>query len=231
MKKNKKRINDSSETRTKKRRALSIRKFILCLFLLGIIFLAYHVYNSFFNKATEVTKPKVVDEIKTFNYALNENDTKLFKDTFKELKKVLSEKEVDNKKYAETVAKLFIIDFFSLDNKSSKNDIGGVQFVYSKFKTDFVDYARNSIYKQVNNNIDSKEKQNLPLVDSIKINSVEEVVPSQIFEHPDFSESNEPDAYEVSLDWSYKNNDNFQTSTVLTIVKDGSKLSVAKMTE
>ena len=230
MKKNKKN-NDSLEVRTKKKKSLSLKKFILCLFLLGIIFLAYHVYNSFFNKPAEVTKPKVVDEIKTFNYALSENDTKLFKDTFKELKKILSEKEVDNKKYAETVSKLFIIDFFSLDNKSSKNDIGGVQFVYSSFKTDFVDYARNSIYKRVNNKIDSKEKQNLPLVSKISVDSIDEVVPSQIFEHQDFAEDNEADAYEVSLSWSYENGDNFQTSTVLTIVKDGSKLSVAKMTE
>ena len=212
MKKNKRNVNESSEIRTKKKKMLSLKRFVLCLFLLGIIFLVYHVYNSFFNKPTEATKPKVVDEIKTFNYAL-------------------SEKEVDNKKYAETVAKLFIIDFFSLDNKTSKNDIGGVQFVYSKFKTDFVDYARNSIYKRVNNKIDSKEKQNLPLVDEIKVDSVEEVVPSQIFEHQDFAEDNEADAYEVSLSWSYKNGDDFQTSTVLTLVKDGSKLSIAKMTE
>lgn len=231
MKKNKRNVNESSEIRTKKKKMLSLKRFVLCLFLLGIIFLVYHVYNSFFNKPTEATKPKVVDEIKTFNYALNENDTELFKNTFKELKKILSEKEVDNKKYAETVAKLFIIDFFSLDNKTSKNDIGGVQFVYSKFKTDFVDYARNSIYKRVNNKIDSKEKQNLPLVDEIKVDSVEEVVPSQIFEHQDFAEDNEADAYEVSLSWSYKNGDDFQTSTVLTLVKDGSKLSIAKMTE
>ena len=48
-------------------------------------------------------------------------------------------KEVDNKKYAEAISKLFVIDFFTLDNKSSKNDVGGVQFVYTSYKADFIE--------------------------------------------------------------------------------------------
>ena len=44
-----------------------------------------------------------LDEIKEFNYTVSDSDSKLFKEKFKELKKVLSEKEIDNKKYATLV--------------------------------------------------------------------------------------------------------------------------------
>lgn len=214
----------------RRKRISNKKKFLLCLFLIMIAMGSYFIYDSFF-KEKEVTAPKVVDEIKKFNYVVNENDSKLFKTTFKELKEVLSKKKIDNKKYAEAVSKLFIIDFFNLNNKTSKNDVGGVQFVYSTYKTDFVDYARDGMYKQVSNKIDTKQKQNLPEVTSVEITKVEEVVPANIFEHKNLQNDTEADGYEISITWKYKNGNGFQNSAVLTVVKDGDKLSVAKMEE
>lgn len=220
----------SSRKEKKKRRMSNKKKFLLCLILIVIAVGAYFAYNNFF-KEEEVTAPKVVDEIKNFNYVVNENDTKLFKTTFKELKEILSKKKVDNKKYAETISKLFVIDFFNLNNKTSKNDVGGVQFVYSSYKTDFVDYARDGIYKQVENKIDNKKNQHLPEVTSVEVTKVEEVVPANIFEHKDLENDTEADGYEITITWKYKNGSGFQNSAVLTVVKDGDKLSIAKMEE
>ena len=218
-------------SKKKKKKISNKKKFLVCLILVILIVGGYFVYDKLFNK-TEVTAPKVVDEIKSFNYVVNEKDTKLFKKTFNELKDVLSKKEIDNKKYAETISKLFVIDFFSLDNKTSKNDIGGVQFVYSSYKSDFIDYARDGMYKQVGNALDNKNiNNNLPEVTEVKITKTDTVVPSSIFEHKDFENSTEADAYEISLEWSYKNGSDFQDKAVLVIVKDGDKLSVAKMSE
>ncbi|MBO6194999.1 MAG: hypothetical protein J6O56_01485 [Bacilli bacterium] len=206
------------------------KKLIICFVLVLLIVGGYFTYTKFF-KEKETSAPKVVDEIKKFNYVVNEKDTKLFKKTFNELKDVLSKKEVDNKKYAETISKLFVIDFFNLDNKSSKNDVGGVQFVYNSYKSDFIDFARDGMYKQVTNHIDSKTSQNLPEVTSVKVTKTETVVPSSIFEHQDFVNVNEENAYEISLEWTYKNNDDFQNKAIITVVKDGDKLSIAKMSE
>ena len=215
----------------KKKKGISNKKKLLVCFILVILIVGgYFIYNKFFDHK-EVTAPKVVDEIKNFDYVVNENDTKLFKTTFKELKDILSKKEVDNKKYAETISKLFIIDFFNLNNKSSKNDVGGVQFVYNSYKTDFVDYARDGIYKQVANSIEKKSNNNLPEVTSVKITGTDTVVPSSIFEHSDFANENEANAYEIKLEWTYKNGSGFQDSAVITVVKDGNKLSIAKMSE
>ena len=216
--------------KVKRRRISNKKKLLICFVLILLAIGGYFGYNKFF-KETEVTAPKVIDEIKNFNYVVNEKDTKLFKSTFKELKSILNAKEVDNKKYAETVSKLFIIDFFNLNNKSSKNDVGGVQFVYSSYKSDFIDYARDGMYKQVPNSIDNKRNQNLPEVKSVKVTGVEEVVPSSVFEHKDFEGVTEANAYEITLTWEYKNDSGFQDKATLTVVKDGDKLSIAKMEE
>ena len=205
-------------------------KLLLLLLLVAVIVIVIIVLPNF-KKSENVTEETIVDEIKNFNYTVNENDTKLFKTTFDELKKILAEKNVDGEKYAETISKLFIIDFFSLDNKTSKNDIGGVQFVYSSYKASFVDYARDGIYKQVINNIDTNESQNLPLVDSVEVVSINKVSPSSIFNLEELANDTEEDAYEVTINWTYENSDDFQTSSVLTIVKDGDNLSIAKMTD
>ena len=214
----------------KKRRISNKKKLLICFILIILAVGAYFGYNKFF-KEDEVTAPKVVDEIKSFNYVVNENDTKLFKSIFKDLKEVLSAKEVDNKKYAETISKLFVVDFFNLDNKTSKNDVGGVQFVYTSYKSDFVDYARDGIYKQVANTIENKKNQHLPEVTSGEVTKSEEVVPSSVLEHENFANETEANAYEITINWKYKNGSGFQDSAVITVVKDGDKLSIAKMEE
>ena len=221
-----------SQNKPKKRvKKNSLKKLFFCIVFVALIMLVYYVYDSFFKDKNGVTAPKIVDEIKlkSINYVVNENDTKLFKKNFEELKKVLNEKKIDNKKYAEAISKLFVVDFFTLSNKTSKNDVGGVQFVYSSYKSDFVDYARDGMYKRVNNSIEDGNNSGLPTVSSVNVSNIEEVDPSAIFSNIDFGEDKV--GYEVTLDWTYKNNDDYQDSTTLTIVNDGKKISVAKMTE
>ena len=198
---------------------------VIVLIALGLIFIALNVTKKDDDKGGK----KVVDEIKKFDYTVSKTDTKLFKDTFKELKTELTKKEVDRKKYAELVGKLFIIDFYTLSNKSNVNDVGAVQFVYSSFNADFVDYARKGIYKQVQSNLDNNRNQSLPEVSSVTIESIEEVVPSSIIEHENFKNVTEANSYEININWTYKDNNDFQTSATMLVVPDGDKLSVAKL--
>lgn len=172
---------------------------------------------------------KVVDQIDTFDYTVSETDTKLFKETFNELKKLLSNNEFDKKEYASLVSKLFVIDFYTLSNKSNINDVGAVQFVYNSYKTDFVDYARTGIYKQVKSNLDNDRNQDLPEVESVNIESVEEVVPSAILSSEDFKNVTEANSFEIKINWSYKTDNDFQKSATILVVPDGDKLSVAKL--
>ena len=216
------------EKKVKKKKNV-LNRVLLCIILVGLVFLTYYIYTNFFKKSGSVEAPKVVDEIKNFNYVVSENDTKLFKSTFNELKKVLSEKEVDKKAYAEAISKLFIIDFFTLGNKTSKNDIGGVQFVFSSYKPDFVDYARDGIYKQVSNSIGESKGNDLPIVSKVEITKTEEISPANVFSSIGFGE--DAIGFEITINWEYESGSDFQKSSTLTIVTDNDKLSVAKMTE
>ena len=211
----------------KKRKMKPIKKLLLLLILVALIIGGFIGYQKFFKK-DNTKKVKVVDSIKNDNvdYVVNENDTKLFKKTFEELKKILNAKEVDNKKYAETISKLFVIDFFTLSNKTSKNDVGGVQFVFDGYKTTFVEYARDGIYKQVLASDAGQINNSLPTVKSVKVNSVEEVSPAGMFATP-FAE--DAVGYEVRLSWTYENDDSFQSEAVIVVAPDGEKLSLVKM--
>lgn len=222
---------DNNIQKKKKKGKNNKKKFIICLILLLVFALGYYIYDSFFNNNGK--EVKVVDKIKNdkFDYVVNENDTKLFKTIFKDLKKELNKSKIDEKKYAELISKLFVVDFFNLNNKSSINDVGGVQFVYTSYKTDFVNEARNGIYKQVTNAIDSKKNRHLPEVTSVNVKSIEKINPSTEFKNDAFKNETTDNAYKVSLDWKYKNGYGFQDTATLIIVKDGKKLSVAKMTK
>ncbi len=211
-------------------RVKPITKILLCLIIVAILLGGYIVWNNFIKPKSN--KAKVVDSIKNkdVDYVVNDSDTKIFKQNFNELKKVLNAKDVDNEKYAEVITKLFVIDFFTLSNKTSKNDVGGVQFVYENYKTDFVEGARNSIYKQVHSNVtDDKSNSSLPTVSKVTIDDIDEISPSSMFENLGFTEDQV--GYMINISWEYKNKDDFQSNATIIVVPDGKKLSVARMQE
>ena len=212
----------------KKKKIAPIKKLLILLLIVALVIGGFIGYQKFFKK-DNTKKVKVVDSIKNDNvdYVVNEHDSKLFKKTFEELKKVLNAKEVDNKKYAETISKLFVIDFFTLSNKTSKNDVGGVQFIFDGYKTTFVEYARDGIYKQVLANDGTSSNNSLPTVKSIKVTSVEEVAPAGMFSSGGFPE--DAVGYEVHLNWTYENDDDFQSEATIIVAPDGEKLSLVKM--
>lgn len=220
----KKKKNVENKKKSKKKILITILVVVLAILLILFTF-------SLSKKDDTQKEKKVVDEIKKFSYTVSENDTKLFKQKFKELKNVLNKKDVDNKKYAKLISELFVIDFYTLDNKTSKNDVGGVQFIYTSYQSDFVDTARDGMYKQVKSNLQEKRNQKLPTVSSIKVEEISEVAPNDEFKNEIFANVSDKEAYKIKLSWTYKNNDDFQNEATLVVVKDGDKLSVAKLEE
>lgn len=217
-----------TEIKVKKKSKINIKKLIiLILFILVIGLLVFGVLKSF--KKDKPKEEKVVDKIKNIGYVVNDNDTKYFKDTFKELKELLTGKEIDEQKQAELIAKLFVIDFYSLGNKTSKNDVGGVQFVYTDVKSDFIDASRDTIYKLVKNNIDKKEND-LPLVKEVTINSIEKINLKDAFDNASGKLDLEgKEGYKVSVTWTYNKDTKLQDSATLIIMPDGNKLSVGRL--
>ncbi len=219
----------TNNSRRKNKRTLNKKKIIVFSLLLLIIVIFIFFMIGAYKKIKDRENNKVVNEIESYGYSASNRDTKLFKDTFKELKDELSKEKIDNKNYASLIGKLFIIDFYTLNNKTNVNDVGSTQFVYSDFKSDFIDIARTGMYKQIESNIDNNRNQDLPEVRSITIESIDEVVPSAFIDNDEFSNIKDAEAYEIKLKWTYTNENNFQDSASILVVKDNGKLSVAKL--
>lgn len=187
------------------------------LFIVGIVWVAKP-----FHTTKEKQNVKVEDTLEDYGYVLNENETAYYKELFKELKSELSKDEVDEEAYATLVAKLFLADFFNLDNKITKNDIGGVQFVYEDYQDDFSKYAVESIYHYVKSNIYKKRDQELPVVTSVEISGIEETS----FEYGDEVDEK---AYTLKYVITYEKDLGYQEEGEMILIHHGDKLEIASL--
>lgn len=185
------------------------------MLLLVISMVVYVVLILFPNKKTNMSP----DDTIKFGYTSYKRDTKLYKDTFDSLGKVLDKEPIDYEEYAKYLSELFIIDFYTLDNKNDKNDIGGIQFIYDDLKDNFILNASDTVYKYIKNITSSKNRQ-LPVVSKINV--------SDISENTYKIENTEYSSYIVTLDWSYEKDYGYETSTKITLIKKDNKLFIVE---
>ena len=106
-----------------------------------------------FLKSKKVEEVKVLSTIEKYNYTLDNNETDIYQKYFKELDECLKKEEIDKIEYSNIISKLFVIDFYTLNNKITNKDIGGVQFLKEDIKKNFSLKASNTMYKYIKNNI------------------------------------------------------------------------------
>lgn len=66
--------------------------------------------------------------------------------------------------YAEMIARNFIADFFTFSNKSSRHDVGGLQFINAEIYDEFYDFAVNTFYLHLNQYLEIYGAHQLPSV-------------------------------------------------------------------
>ena len=214
-----------------------IKRAILIILLLSILVIGFLAYLKYYK--TDVKTVKTIDKIKGYGYVLKESKPKKYKEMFYELKDILSKDKVDKEKYAKQISKMFIYDFYSLDDKLAKTDVGGLDFVYPTVLENFMLNAESTYYKYLESNVYKNRKQKLPVVTNIKIEDItqEEFEYTKIIDNVDKSkveEENELDekAYIVDITWDYTSPsfDDYQKEATLTIVHKGKKLYIAELT-
>jgi hypothetical protein len=207
----------------KKKRRLNIKRIVVVIFLIIIIVLGgLYLFNK--KAKTKATEIKAVSTIKAYGYTLNDNATAYYKDLFKQLDQALNAKKVNDQKYAQLVSQMFVADFFNLDNKTSKNDVGGKQFVYTPYQSDFEKYAMNSIYKTVQNNIYGNRQQTLPIVTKVTVKKIK----TEAFK---YSAGTDTNAYVYNFKIEYKKDLGYQTKGSLVLIHNDKKIEVASMSE
>lgn len=193
---------------------------IIFFIIIGIGLIGGTAYIAYKDFAGPEEASKKLISLDLYGYTLVKSDTDLFKDTFKELEKVLNEDEINYSEYAKLASELFVIDVFSLSNKLTSTDIGGLEFVHKSLRENFKENLGNSLYKNVTSNIDGKRTQKLPEVSSIRVENISE----KKFTY----NKTEYDAYLVSLAWEYKKDMGYQKKMNITLIKDNGKLFIVK---
>lgn len=211
----------------KRKRKLNYKRImILILVCVGLVSLLVFAGSKLFHKNKDKGQEpvKVVDALEEYGYTLDENETSYYKSLFNELKEELKKEEVEEENYAKLVSQLFLADFFHLDNKITKNDIGGTQFVYSSYQQDFQKYATEGMYKYIESNLYGDRQQELPKVQNVEITNLE----TKSYSYLDLKDNN---AYIVDAVITYEKDLGYETSFTLTLIHTDKKLEIVKLQE
>lgn len=196
---------------------------ITVIVLAAVAAIVFVGYNVFFGK-DDVKEAKVLKTIKKYGYTLKDNKTKRYQDMFEELDKILKKDPVNEEEYAKKITEMFIYDFYSLNDKSTKTDVGGTAFVYTSILENFLLNAEDTYYKYVESNMYNDRKQSLPEVDEIKVDSVEQIAFA-------YGEETDEEAYKVTVSWTYTDKafNDYQKEATLTFIHDDIKLSLVEL--
>ena len=185
-----------------------------------VIIIIVLLLGHFFKNLSHSKKVNVIDTVKNYDYALEDRDTVLYKNIHQELKANLESDNIDYDKYAEQIAKLFVVDLFTMENKLSTYDVGGVEFIYPDVVDNYKLNVEQTIYKNIESNGDGKRNQTLPVVKSIEVVSNE----TGTFNYQD----KEMDAYIIELSWDYEKDLGYDKKATVTIVKKDDKLFIVE---
>lgn len=202
----------------------NLKKVIILFIIVTLLIVGCFGLSKLFHKEKKQTEVKVEDKVEDYGYELDDNETKYYKGLFKELKDVLNSEEVNEEEYAKNISKLFIADFFNLDNKLSNSDIGGIEFVYNDYQETFMKFAKSSIYHSVESNLYGDRKQELPIVDNVLIDKIETTSISYL-------DQKDKNGYIVDVTISYAEDMGYQTNATLYLVHVENKLEIVKMTK
>ena len=193
---------------------------LLLLVILIILIMLLMIFKLVFHAEKNNEQVKVVDSIDNFGYTLDKRDSKLMKEKYQELKKIVSSKTIDYEKYASVLSELFVIDLFSMQTKINKYDVGSLEYVYPDNIDNFALDVQNTIYKTMVDNSDGKRTQSLPMVSKTNVTDITK----------DSFEIGEEkvDAYKVSLSWEYEKNLGYDDKATITLVAKNNKLYVVE---
>lgn len=188
-----------------------IKKIIRIIMLVVIALIA--IYAIFVAIPSKKNKDEGIENINN-KYILYKRDSSLYKENFEKLRTILETSPVDNKEYAETIVKLFVIDFYTLDNKNDNTDIGGLQYVHSNLKDNLVLNASSTMYKYI------KTTKEFPKVKSIT--SVDTRETTYKINDKDYS------AYAITINWEYDKDLGYEKQGTFIVVNDNGNLSIVE---
>lgn len=177
-------------------------------------------YLNFVKKDDTVNKVTNIEEIDKFGYTLKSNATETYKKEYEILKANLKSTDINEEEYVKSVAKLFIIDLYTISNKINKYDVGGTEFVYPDSLENYKVNVEDTLYKYVEDNSNNYRTQSLPEVSEVQTTDFKKVK----YKVSD----TELDAYEVALKWSYVVDMGYESEGSVIILEKDNKYYVVE---
>lgn len=206
---------------------------LMVLTVAGVGFGCFYLYKTFIVKdnykpGQPVPSASKVDSIKGYNYTLYDDSTELYKDLYYELKEILEKENIDEAKYAEVISKMFVTDFYTLSTKVTNQDVGGLEFIYSKNKDNFKLKASDTLYKYIESNVYGDRKQKLPEV--VEFVSCTSKVDGYNYNDKDTGlKIFDTKSYVVNVTWKYKEDLGYQNKATIRLVHEDNVLSIVSV--
>jgi len=184
-------------------------------------------------KKEEPKKEETKEELKAngvYELPLNPTDTQY--DLYQALSKALSS---DDEAVAKAVAQNFAADFFTLKNKKSAEEVGGLTYLPEAKREEFKIFAMNYVYANYQTIISDHGKENLPEVKKVSVDSIEPTTDTLVIVDEETLEelSEEYEGYTVTLTIEYAstkvNEDELKTTATFTILDIDGRLEIIKM--
>ena len=187
------------------------KKVFLFILIMVLLYAGGGITYILLNKKPKPVEVSDLDKISGYNYTLKSNATDLYKNEFNKLKQNLESATIDDKEYALSVARLFIIDLYTLNNKTNKYDVGGSLYVHPDYVSNYKLNVQDTLYKYLEDNSSKQRNQKLPIVSSIEVTLSEEIM----FK---VNEEEYP-AYNILLEWDYKEDLGYDKEGEVDVVK------------
>ena len=201
------------------RKKYKVGLIVISVLLVGVISLG--VLRIFYNdeeEKREVNVTSVISNISDYGYTLDDRGTDYMKEVFHDLANILEALEIDYHAYAEALAKLFVIDFYTLENKINKYDIGSLEYILSSSVESFRLKAQDTIYRDVIDNTYRDRIQDLPEITNVEVVNTEDTT---------FTLNDEEvDAIKVEMNYEYKEDLGYDTEGTIYLVRNDVKLEI-----
>lgn len=205
------------------RRRYKVGLIVISVLLVGVIALGvFKIFHSSEEEKTDVNVTSVISNINDYGYTLDDRDSDYMKEVFQELEDILNATEVDYQAYAEALAKLFVIDFYTLNNKINKYDVGSLEYILSSGVYTFRQKAQDTIYRDILDNTYRDRIQDLPEITNVTILNTEETTYTLNEE--------EVNAIKVEMNYEYREDLGYDTEGTIYFVRNGNKLEVVSYT-
>lgn len=189
---------------------------LISLFLIfGIVF---YFYGTLQRKEEPVNVSKVENNIPDYEYYINDNASTYYKDEFAKLKEILEADEIDDNAYITQLAKVFVIDLLSLNNKINKYEVTSSQYFNATKKDMFINKVVDNFYDYIEDNAYNDRKQLLPEVSEVIMNELKTTTYKM-------KEESIP-AYEISADVTYVSDLGYDKKVDVILTKEDNKYSV-----